>query len=112
MTLMFVDFQSDANLVQALCTPSPRGKQCLTYNVVHFREEPRDIQSRGMAGNRFDREGGCCKHFFQIPNGFSFIPLHIYSVNTCLFSSVLLPPLSLCLHTGTAHHLGQASLLQ
>lgn len=37
--LMFADFQADANPVQVCCTPSQRGKKCLTYNVGHIRED-------------------------------------------------------------------------
>lgn len=37
MLVMFVVFQADANPVQVLCTPSRRGQQCLTNNVVHIR---------------------------------------------------------------------------
>lgn len=95
MLLMLVHFQSDANPVQVLCTPSQRGKQCLTSNVMHIGEEYRDIQSRGMTGNRCDWKGGCCKHYFLMAAHVALLlPLHIYIVNTSFFSSLLLPPLS------------------
>ncbi len=46
MMLMFVVFQADANPVQILYTPSRRGQQCLTNNVVHIRQEYRYTKQR------------------------------------------------------------------
>lgn len=94
MMLMFVNFQADTNPVQVLCPPSWWGQQCLTNTVVHIREEYRDTQSRGMTGNRSDREGGCCKHDFPMAAPLSLsVPLHTYIVNTRLFFST--PPSTL-----------------
>ena len=64
ITPMYVDFQADANTLQILCTPSRRGRRCLTNNAAHIREEYRDIQSRRTAGDTSDRERGRCKHHF------------------------------------------------
>lgn len=90
-----VDFQADTNPVQVLCTPTRRGQQCLTNNVAHIREEYWDIQSRGMTGNTSDRDGGRSKQYFPMAVDVALLLLlHIHIVNTCLFSALLLSPLS------------------